>query len=150
MYGGHHTERALVTHAAEKKHLFEHIVACQHENVPCLQAISLLTNLAIFANDFSQNSQFRMPEGMPSVEVRARVIGILENGTTENQAAMRAGVQRATVFRIKKNPKPGRPMSTMADQERFVRLTALRLSNLLPTLDGLYEWQSTQVLYGTD
>ena len=68
-----------------------------------------------------------MPGRSTSVEVSARVIGMLENGTTANQAAMQAGVHRAIVYRIKskflqngsvKNrPKPGRPMSTTAVQD---------------------------------
>ena len=79
---------------------------------------------------------FRMPGRSISVEVMVRVIGMLENGATANQAAMQAVVHRATVFRIKskflqigsvKNrPKSGRPRSTSAVQDRFLRLTALR------------------------
>ena len=107
----------------------------QHENRGMLLVIFLLTNRSIFANDFSKKSPFKMPGRSISIEVRARVIGMLENGVTANQAAMQAGVHRATVFRIKskflqtssvKNrPKPCRPRSTTAVQERFLRLTAL-------------------------
>ena len=97
-----------------------------------------------------------MPRRSISVEVRAHVIGMLENGATASQAAVQASVHRATVFRIKskflqtgsvKNrPKPGRPRLTTVVQDRFLRLTALRqqfklsLFNLLPTFDGLQEW----------
>ena len=89
--------------------------------------IFLLTNRVIFANDLSQNCQFEMPGRSISIEVRARVIGMLENGATINQAAMRAGVHRATVFRIKSKLlqtgsvenrlKPGRPKLTAAVQD---------------------------------
>ena len=61
---------------------------------------------------------------------------MLENGATPNEAAMQAGIHRATVFSIKlkflqtgseKNrSKPGRPRSTTTVQDRFQRLTALR------------------------
>ena len=104
--------------------------------VACLQVIFLLTNRAIFANDLSQKSQFKMTGRSISVEVRAHLIDMLENGATANQAAMQAGVHRATVFRIKskflqtdseKNrPKPCRQRPTTAVQDRFLRLTALR------------------------
>ena len=79
-----------------------------------------------------------MPGRSISVEVMPRVIGMLENGSTVNQAAMQAGVHRAVhraaVYRIKskflqtvKNRhKPGRPRSTTALPYRFLRLTALR------------------------
>ena len=78
---------------------------------------------------------------------------------------MRAGVHRATVFRIKskflqtvsvKNRlKPGRPRSTTAVQDRFLILTALRQRfkssvKLTVNLRRLQEWQSTLTLYGTD
>ena len=60
--------------------------------VACLQVIFLLTNRAIFANDLSLNSQFKIPGRSISVEVRARVIGMLDNEAMANQVAMRAGV----------------------------------------------------------
>ena len=110
--------------------------------VAYLQVIFLLTNCAIFANDLSQNSQFKMPGRNISVEGRVRVIGRLENGATLNQAATRAGVHRVTVYGIylrflqtgsmRNRPKPGRPPKPgrlkldTAVQDRFLRLTALR------------------------
>ena len=103
--------------------------------VACLQVIFLLTNRAIFCK-LSQKSQFKMPGRSILIEVSARVIGMFENRATANQAAMQASVHRATVFRIKskflqtvsvKNrPKPGRPRSTTAVQDRFLRLTLSR------------------------
>ena len=68
----------------------------------CLKVvIFLLKNHAIFANTLSQKSQFKMPGRSISVEVRARVIAMLENGATANQAAMQTGVHRTTLYRIK-------------------------------------------------
>ena len=96
-----------------------------------------------------------MPGRSIYIEVRVRVIGMLENGAKANQAAVRAGVHRATVFRIKskflqtgsvKNRSTSsRLKSTTAVQDRFLRLTTLSsglngLLNLLPTFDGLQEW----------
>ena len=40
-----------------------------------------------------------MPGRKISVEVRARIIGFLENGVTADQSARQAGVNRATGFR---------------------------------------------------
>ena len=98
----------------------------------CLLVIFLLTNRAIFCK-WSQKSQFNLPGRSISVEVRAHVIGMSENGAMAKEAAMQAGVHRATVFRIKtkflqtgsveNRPKPGRPRSTTVVHDRFLRLT---------------------------
>ena len=97
--------------------------------------IFLLTNRAVFCK-WSQKSQFKIPGRSISVEVRARVIGVSENAATTKEAANQVGVHRVTVFRIKskflqtgsvkKKFKPGKPRSTTAVQDRFLRLTALR------------------------
>ena len=55
--------------------------------VAWLLVIFRLKNRAISANDLSQKNQFKMPGTSISDEVKTRVIGILENGATANQAA---------------------------------------------------------------
>ena len=124
VYGGHHIKSAIVLHTAENCIYSCTLSLVQHKNR--LLVIFLLTNRAIFPNDFSQKSQFKTLGRSISVEVRARAIDMLENGATANQAAMRF---RATVFRIKSNfrqtgsvkkrPKPCRPRSTAAVQDVF-------------------------------
>ena len=106
-----------------------------------------------------------MPGRSISVEVRARVIGMLQNWTTANQAAMQAGVHRATVHRIKSKFFKQAQWKTglnLAERGRLRRSKISswnslpwdsglnRLLNLLPTFDRLQEWQSTLALYGTD
>ena len=66
------------------------------EIVACLLVLLLLTILAIFANDLSQNSLFIIPGRSISVEVRARIVGMLENGAKANQVAMKASTHRAS------------------------------------------------------